>query len=319
MSNKLSIRPAPSPNNTNREHLYLKTEIVRGARLGQDAAPALRTGRIIGALKAKGYTPRSVLAKLGLDASLLVRDSEPEETVILRREGMSAENIQKLIDGHVGRSDVRGGGGGSVVGSGYAGDDLTAEQIVDKYGSFDDLPPKIETMPEQNMSADDDDPYEEFSSYLRARGMSEDAIRTAVDAHKSMRRGDRKPNGHDRRGRDSFPVNRVLGSERTPPTGGRFGGERAGRFADGSGRHAMDEGRKERLAARFPNLARIQCEPEVRGDRRRHATMDAARVQTDRQRVRLLKRFPGMAGIKTSADTNYAFRDEAPARGRYEV
>ena len=76
-----TIRPCPSPNGTNKENLYQRIVLVR----------------------------RDQMDRLALDA-------EPSEETILRREGMSWKDIQRLIDHHTGKSDPRGGTGGEIVG-----------------------------------------------------------------------------------------------------------------------------------------------------------------------------------------------------------
>jgi len=68
-------RPCPSPNGTNFSKVYLRTVLVR----------------------------RDEMDRLALDA-------EPTEQAVLRREGMSLADNQRLIDGHVGKSDPRGSG-----------------------------------------------------------------------------------------------------------------------------------------------------------------------------------------------------------------
>jgi hypothetical protein len=93
--------------------------------------------------------------------------------------------------------------------------------------SSEGLPKKVETKPpevEKSSGAEAVDQENDYhanmlAEVLRERGIGEDAIRQAVDDfHRKV---------HDsRRARDQFPVNRVHGSEREPPTGGHFGGAR---------------------------------------------------------------------------------------------
>jgi hypothetical protein len=242
-------------------------------------------GRALRALRVKwGGNPKGAMRALGLDASLL---DEPE----LRTSERS------------GKFDPRDGGGGSVVRH-----EDTAEEVVRKYGSFDDLPRKIETMPQQNLGGDDeDDEWGPFRSYLEDCGLSKDEAERACEIVQDSRRRSRA-NGRDRSSRDQFPLNAVRSSEREPPSRGHFAGPRRhGETASGT---AMDAARKTRLAKRFPGLARIECEPEARrlgGDRRRHA-MDAKAATTG---VRTLKRFPEMARIQPEGGTSFVPRDPA--------
>lgn len=165
-------------------------------------------------------------------------------------------------------------------------------------------------MPEQNLGSDDeDDGWAPFRSYLQDRGLSRDEAEEACRIVQDARRRSRA-NGRDRTSRDSFPVNRVRGSEREAPSGGRFGGERRSGETQTNG--ALDSAR---LAKRFPGASRIEVEPSVASSDR-HA-MDQA--PTIKRRSRTLARFPDMAAIKTGADTGFVFRDEKPTKGRFEV
>jgi hypothetical protein len=281
--------------------------------------------RFVRALRAKGYTPASVLQRLGLDSSFLRGDDETleQEEALLKRRGMSTADIQRLIDVHTAVSDPRGKGGGpgEIVGvSGDDMDDMTGQQIVDKYGSFDADPPIVHPAALQNEGGEDDEPdeYSDFASFCRDRGMDESAIKTAIDAHRSYRRGDRRPNGHDkgRGSRDEFPLKGVRSSERPPPSRGHFAGpRRSGETASGG---AMDAAARKRLARRYPGLARIECLPSVSSSDRRLAT-DKARTPSRAKTSRTLRRFPELANIRTSGDVDYAFRDAAQPRGRFEV
>jgi hypothetical protein len=152
--------------------------------------------KFMSALARSGLTPQAAMRRLGMDAALL-DDHEPglrEAVDALMREHFPDatddnpffKGMHELVDEHERRSDPRGkgGGGGSIVGSGHEGEDDTGEEIVQRFGSFDrrrprgrdieplhgseNLPPKTESMPPQRLSNDrDDSQYEDFKDHLR--------------------------------------------------------------------------------------------------------------------------------------------------------
>jgi hypothetical protein len=291
--------------------------------------------RFVNALKRRGYTPKSVLQRLGLDSSYLLLGADQElrqEEQLLHRRGMPVGDIQKLVDVHVGISDPRGQGGGPGSTVGTAGDDTieqTGQQIVDRFGSFDrargarDTDPPVEHPDaEQNLGGQDDEPddLDAFRGYLQDRGLSRDEAEEACKIVQDSRRA-RRSNGHDKTfGRDRFPVNAVRSSERPAPSRGHFGGERRSGETQTNGalgeRYGMDSAGRKRMAKMFPHLARIGHEPSV-ATSDRHA-MDAAPAQSTRQRERMLKMFPDMARIGSSMDTGHVAGD-GDRRGKYEV
>jgi hypothetical protein len=116
------------------------------------------TTRMIDMLKARGETPRSVMAKLGLDASLL---NDPE----LR----SSER-----NGRFDPRDHTGGGG-----PGVAGDDVVVDPMMGNEKSYDQDPPLVHPASKQNLGSDDSD-YDDFRGFFSSSRASFPA-RTAAD------------------------------------------------------------------------------------------------------------------------------------------
>jgi hypothetical protein len=255
-----------------------------------------KASRIIAALKSRGETPATVMKRLGLDMSLLRTAAEPEGKSYDAAEPTSERELLLSMHESIGNilkqranahpEGQRGGTGGSEV---------RGEDDFPVPATRSSVPPKVETNIEDLSSgSDDEDPYREFSDYLQDCGLSKDEATQACRIVRDSRRG--RGNGYDKNfGRDRFPQ-RAHHSPISDP--------------------AMDA----RRAARFPNMARIVCEPEARrlsGDRR---LAHDKRPPSSTRRSRTLARFPEMAAIKTGADTGFVFRDEKPTKpGRFEV
>jgi hypothetical protein len=258
--------------------------------------------KFIRALKKDYGTPERVLARLGYDRSILHANDESleQEKQTLFRRGMAVADIQRLIDTHVAVSDPRGGGGGEVVGS----DDVPIDPMIRGEKSYDDLPPKIESMTE-NLSAGDDEPdaLEPFRQHLREHSdMTEDEISRACSlARDHLRR--RGSNGRDRGvGKNRFPLR-----------------SHSGPIAD---RGAMDAASTAKFKARYPGLlGRIQVEPEARrlsSDRR--LTTDAVRTPTAARIQKISARYPGLSAIRSMSDVAHVGAEPAPSgRSRFEV
>jgi hypothetical protein len=217
--------------------------------------------------------PRKAMAAMGLDARLLRDAADPS----MREEERTSMRGSRF--------DPRGHTGG-VAGGVRGEDDIPG-------------PEERRVSPVQNEDEEPDE-YENFASYLRERGIAEDVIEGAIDYHRRQRGHDhRRPNG-----RDFQPHNRVRGSEREAPSGGRFGGERrpgempTGDEIDdpnaivdhhGLDRVALDSARK--LMGRFG--PEVGCRPARPGE-----MGSDGRSQTMAQRARTIKRFPGLDRIE---------------------
>jgi hypothetical protein len=279
------------------------------------------------ALARSGISPKTALARLGMDAAML--DDEPglREAVdaLMQKHFPDAtddnpffKGMHELVDEHERRSDPRGkgGGGGEIVGSGHEGDDdLTGEEIVQKYGSFDADPPVEHPASQQNLGGRDDG-LGAFRDHLRENSdMTEDQIEEACGlARDHIRR--RGSNGVDKRfGKDKFPVNGVRSSERPAPSRGHFGGERRSGQTQTGG--ALDEAPKSRrLLQMFPGLGKIEREPSVASSDR-HVTYGAP-APSGRERARMDAMFPYLRKIGSSMDVGPgASGDGRP--GKYEV
>ena len=153
----------------------------------------------------------------------------------------------------------------------------------------DNLPRKIETMPEENLAsghgrADDDEPddeYEKFRQHLQDHGLDEEAIEHAIGMAKDMHK--RGMNGRDR-----FPRNRVMGGR-----GGHFGGSRD---------EVAEIGRQMRRIESEPGIspgADPSCDFITHHGIDRATAMDSA--PTRRQLAKMHSMFPGMRRV---ADVN---------------
>jgi len=226
--------------------------------------------RVIDHLLNRFGTPERVLAKLGMDEAML---TEPKHMRSDPRDG-------------------RGGGGGEILGG------------VHRSGEDDD-PPIERPSPEQEMTAGDDEPGEEFDplrEHLRKAGLGEDEIEQACSlARDHVRR--RRANGRDRHADDFLPKNRLKGGR-----GGRFGGPRHGQHTDDAGEietareymRQIDEGDRRKAADHSeedPNNEYLIDHGMDRGrrfGRDRHRARDNFAVD---EIHRLLRRFePGEAG-----------------------
>lgn len=232
---------------------------------------AFKSGDIVRALKKRGYTPKSVLRRLGLDENLLRGGDESSEQVEqnLFRKGMSVRDIQALIDQHVAKSDPRGGGGGETV-------------------ADDDDPPIVRPATLQNEGGDDD-PYREFSDYLQDCGLTQDEAERACEiVRDSRRRGG--ANGRDKNfGRDVLPRNAQ--SRDLAERGGGMGGHLSG----GRTEPAMDRAMQRKTDQMFPHLRTVTreiagCEPERGRD-------NIGRPLSSKGRERFNQMFPGASRI----------------------
>ena len=328
-NNKSTLRPCPSPSGRNDENLFLKTTLVRGS------APLATDSALVEALKSKFRTAADACRAMDIDPALLELPSRG------------------------GKFDPRDHTGGEIEGG-------VERRGEDRHGRRvrDEIEPKWEEMPPQRMSVaesehaedeEDDERLEPFREYLRNRhGMSEDEIdEAAAEFAKDVRR--RRANGRDRRhaddrrrAKDFMPHNRVRGSEREPPSGGRFGGERRSGYmptgrdkfeippnsnAEGheDGLYLKDHG-LDRARSRFAHdrsLAEVRQvrklltrfgpgEAGCRPDRRRdyQGAADSARGASERQRQRFFQMFPNVERI---GDPSHDGKRDWSRRGPYEV
>lgn len=312
MSNT-TMRPAPSPNGTNKEGLYVRNVLVRKDQMlaldeyGGSNSRRQPVGKLARALKMRYGSPKRVLQKLGLDTSLLnpnnidddIDDNESEH-MLLRHHGMSRDDIQRLIDGHAAKSDSRGGTGGEIEGG------------VEREGEDDDHdPPIVHPSPRQNEGDRRRVSYDDFRDYLTDRGFSDDEI---VDAMKHARDHVRRRADDKRRrvGRDVLPRNASGASKH----GGGFGGHLSG----GRDSEAINGIREnvERIEPAFstavgPDTGRNAIVDH--GLDRRHA-MDG--MPTERQRARTLGRYPHLARIGDVNGNNYTHITPADVRSSAE-
>ena len=253
--------------------------------------------RFLEALKAKYGTPQAVMAVLGLDAALLKDESEND--VLHKHAGKVIDLLMKRYGGSTQRVLQKLGMDEAMLTG-------VARRGEDRFGlrrsSRDDIPPKIETMPEQNLSsgwrAEDDEPdddgYERFRERMREHGLSEDEVEEACElARDHVRR--RGANGRDKHADDFMPVNRVRGG-----APGRFGGERPGRRADGGSeveaaraytRQIGEEGERKAVDWATP-------EEELRANFRSITAWTAAVVATVAATVRLSMKFTNNLAVR---------------------
>ena len=356
---KTTLTAAPSPNGTNKEGLFVRSVLVNRRDMlalddaygdGSNSRRRPMGSKLVRALKMRYGSPKSVLRKLGLDEGLLdpndTDDDGESEQMLLRHRGMSREDIQRLIDGHTARSEIRGGTGGEV-GGGAA-----------REGEDTD-PPIRRPSPLQSERGSGDE-YEPLRTHLRGKGFDEEEIERAIELGKDhvRRRADDK---RRRVGRDVLPksANSRDLAERGGGMGGHLSGGRTDKvfdeIADNMSRiepawststgpnseyartHILDHGLDaRRRGARDRSdeevdkvhelLSRIEHEPETRTmdrlphdhpSRRRHA-MDAKLGPTEAQVERLHKLIPGLALVGTVSEDGPARRDPG-RRNPYEV
>jgi hypothetical protein len=137
-----------------------------------------------------GHDKRGALAALGLDAMLDENgnetrsfDSEPSERELLLAMHETLQNILRQKAGSRPESDPRGPGheGGTV---GTSGDRRRARDGFDLPAGSSSLAEKVETVPQQNLGDDEDDPYREFSDYLDC-GLSRDEAAEAAARYRA--------------------------------------------------------------------------------------------------------------------------------------
>lgn len=282
-----TIRPCPSPNGTNHSQVYLRTVLVR----------------------------RDQMDRLALDAM-------PSEETILRREGMSLKDIQRLIDSHTGKSDIRGGTG----------------------GAGDDDPPIRRPSPAQSEDEEEQDGYKRFADNLRREhGFSVADVAEALKHHALDVARDRRAKGHDVLPKNASGVAARGGGMGGHTSGGRTApvldnidelmsriGHEGETEADRAVRrhdelhgsmnkivdHGLDRMRRggrdrsdEEIDKVHELLKRFEPEAGYAPDRRRHA-MDSKPAISEKQKDHFAKTFPDIA--KNMAKIGNMMNGDAP-------
>jgi hypothetical protein len=217
--------------------------------------------RLLRALKSRYASPAAVLKKLGIDAAL-IRDEAVSSGMPSLPAATELHNLLASRFSHI-KDDEE-------VGRMF---ELVEELADERRKAGDHIPRKIETMPEQNMGAHDDehdDHLEPFREHLRDHGLSEDEVEEAAKLGRDFIRN-RRSNGHDRR-----PL---------PAAGhGGFGGHISGRSKDADLRQARE------------HMARIESEPTL--DRRRGAMDAKPKLAPSRaERARINAAYPDSARL----------------------
>jgi hypothetical protein len=257
------------------------------------------------ALRAKFKDGRAALRALGVDENLLDgegdllrKHADKFIRLLVQRYGSDKAVLRKLAmdesmltePEHM-KSDPRGNTGGEVEGG-------VARRGEDNFGlrsSRDNLPPKVETMPEENTDEDEFSPEEEqslqdYATDMRKRGDDAEVIDRAMRMARDFLRRHR---GH---ADDRLPQ-RVDVQDKMPLRGGRF--DRARFNHDEFGvepPHGLDSSRREineihRQVRRFGPEA--GCRPM------RASEMAASdQVQTMAKQARTMARYPGLARIE---------------------
>ena len=292
--------------------------------------------RLSHALKARFGTARNVMKKLGLDDALLDFDEaqsegeRAEESLYDKPLTSLRSAVDKLVGKHSARDD----------------DPMVQElrQIAERHDRAasdrrkrgrDSLPPKIKTMPDENLGDDD---YEPLREHLREAELDDEAIERAVELGRDHVRR-RSANGHARVSRDVLPRNASMSSKH----GGGFGGHLSG----GRARDESPEERTQREAASgaiidhgldkrswgahdgLGEVSQIRTllkrfgpgEAGARPDRYRDIAMDGNRRRlgaSEAQKARLYKLVPGLALIGSASEDGVGRRDPT-RRNPYEV
>ena len=313
---KTTLTAAPSPNGTNKERLFVRSVLVnRRDMLALDSAAGNKErpmgSKLVRALKMRYGSPKSVLRKLGLDEGLLdpndTDDDNETERMLLRHRGMDREDIQRLIDGHAAKSEIRGGTSGEVGGG------------IEREGEDDD-PPLVHPASRQNEDRGRRVTYDDFKDYLIERGFSDDEIDEAMMHARDhvRRRADEK---HRRVGRDVLPKN----ASGTNAHGGGMGGHLSG---------GRDKGRDEidqihQLSERFGPNAGIATGPDPTRDNpnrivdhgldaRRRGARDVGGEEVDKIHE-LMKRFGHEAGARPDRDRDRGAMDSKRTRAPSEA